>query len=134
MPLPQEPRSWETKDVQIDPLISPKPTNAQLARQGNQLHECVESLRDETQKELKGVKREIKGLSQEVAEIREHLLPKGKKVAGLSTDGQAFRRTVWAVATGGGALVFFYKVAIAIWPGVVAIALDLDHAIRSGGL
>lgn len=121
-PRPDEPRSWE-RPMKIDPITKTHPSNADLARQGNQLHDCLESAHSK-----------IDNVTIVVDEIKASLAPKGRKAAGLSTPLTAFLRTAGATATSIGGMVLLYKVALVAGPIIVSAALAVDHAIRTGGL
>jgi len=102
--------------MRVDPITSPRPTNADLAKGFNQLHACHEDTKEK------------------VVEIQHALgiTPGGKRVAGLSTPFKAFIRTAGATATAIGGLLLFYRAAVAIWPSAWAFLLALNHAVLSG--
>lgn len=102
--------------MNVDPITTNKPTNADLANGFNQLHACHE---------------DTKAM---VLEIRDALgITQGRKLAaGLSTPWKAFVRTAGASATAIAGVVLVYRFAIAIWPSVWTFLLALNHAILSG--
>jgi hypothetical protein len=102
--------------VNVDPINTTRPTNADLARGFNQLHDCHEDTKAK------------------VVQIQHALgiTPGGKPVAGLSTPLKAFIRTVGATVTAIVALVFVYRFAVAIAPGAWHFLQALNQAILSG--
>lgn len=109
-----EPRSF--LPVEVKPIRTSKPSNADLARGFNQLHLCHEDTKAK------------------VVEIQHALgLTEGqKKVAGLSTPFKAYIRSTAAAASAFGGLVLLYRAAVALWPGTWAFIQMANHVILSG--
>jgi hypothetical protein len=115
--LPGERRSFMGHPrVNVEPIPTKNPTNADLARGFNQIHTCL----DETRGTLDRV----------VAALG--LDDKGKPVAGLSTPRKAFIRTVLAVTTSIIVLAGAYRFLVAISPSVWALLKAVNTAILAG--
>lgn len=99
--------------MDVDPITTNKPTNADLARGFNQLHKCHEDTKDK------------------VVEIQHALgiVPGGKPVAGLSSPWKAFLRTTGATATAITGLVLLWRIGATLAPDVWSLLVHLNAAI-----
>jgi hypothetical protein len=103
--------------LEIDPMpAGRRVTLADLARGFNQLHQCHER----TQADVVLIKREL------------GLAAGGRRVSGLSSSWQAFRRTAAATASTILILGLAYKIAVLAAPGIWLAARALGHALLKG--
>ncbi len=111
--------------MKFDPISKEKPTVADLAKQGDQLHECLEHAHQK-----------IDNVTVVVDEIKTGLGlgPDGRKPAGLSSPFRAFVRTAAASATSIGGLILGYKLVLVLIPVVALLLHSVDIAIRTGRL
>jgi hypothetical protein len=115
--LPGERRSFMGHPrVNVEPIPTKNPTNADLARGFNQLHTCHEDTKATVEKIAGAL-----GLDD-----------KGKPVAGLSTPRKAFIRTVLAVTTSIIVLAGVYRFLVAISPSVWGLLKAINTAILAG--
>lgn len=112
-----EPRSWEP-ELRIEPLNKARPTNSDIAKLANQIHDCLEDHRAKTEASFVEVKADV-------SMLKEKLL--SRKTVATSSTFAAYMRSVWAVLTAFGTLLLAYKAWTIVWP-------PLDAAIRSGRL
>jgi hypothetical protein len=128
-PRPPETRSWEPPAVKIDPLIKARPSNQDLAKQGNQLHECLEGLKLDHNRRLGRVERDIRAVKEAlgVGDIK-------KKTLATQTPRAAWWRTF--AATGGAiaAAGVVLRTSEVIWPWVKGAAMAIYHAMLAGRL
>lgn len=127
--------------MQIDPISSVKPSNADLARGINQIHACFEDHKAITQRGVASATKaaavaaeKAAKASADIVSIREALgLTEGqKKVAGLSTPFKAFLRTAGASASALVAVIFFLRLSVALWPGVWSFVQTIWHVLMTG--
>lgn len=109
--------------MKSDPITKKNPTVLDLAKQGNQMHECLEQAHAK-----------IDNVTVVVDEIKAALAPKGRSASGLSTPFRAWFRTVGATATSIGGFIILYKVVLVLAPVALGALIAIDHAIRTGGL
>jgi hypothetical protein len=128
-PRPPETRSWEPPAVKIDPITSVRPTNADLGRGVNQLHECLEGLKTDHNRRLGRVERDMREVKDAlgVGDVK-------KKTAGTQTPRAAWWRTF--AATGGAiaAAGVVLRTSEVIWPWVKGAAVAIYHAMLAGRL
>jgi len=136
MELVEEPRSFAPTDerrVRTTPIDVNHATMRALARGHNQLHECLEGARND----IVEVDAKVVDVKADVAEIKKALGlgERPKKVAGLASTWQSFRRTVLATSTSITALAVLWVAARYIaWPMLVAGWEAFEHMARAGGI
>lgn len=114
-----EPRSFAPREgggVKTVPIDEDRPTMRAIARGHNQLHKCL----DKTQQDVAAIRTAL-GLDEN-----------GRRVAGLASSWQAFRRTVFATTTSIAAAALVYKVVVLVAPGVLLIWTALSRAMLKG--
>lgn len=118
----------EATQVKIDPITAKRPTNAELAKGINQVHDCLEEHKRSTSRAIRGLRRKTEIVERDVKEI------KSKVTSSPFTQPQwkQFYRQVLAVITALGALIFLLKVMYFAWPGVEKAALELWKAVVEG--
>jgi hypothetical protein len=125
---PPEIRTWEPPTVKIDPITSLRPSNRQLAIQGNQLHQCLESHKTDTTREFRHLKRDVQEMKDALG-----VGQKKQRVATQSTMA-AFWRTVMATTSSITAVGIIYRSVQVFGPSIKVATLALLHAMATGRL
>ena len=140
--------------MKMDP-VGDRPTNRDLGLRLVQVHDCLEGHKKsndahfhrltkenhEAKTALEAVKADVASVKVDVAAAKADLMsikegfgmqPGQKPTAGTSTPWQAWRRTLYASATGVTTVAVVYKVILAAGPGVWEAIKGLMHAAAHG--
>ena len=113
--------------MKMDPLPQICPTNKDLARGLNQVHDCLEDHKRLTEKNFKTLRGEMTTIKDGLG-----LQPGQRPSVGTSTPWEAWRRTVFATTTAITSVAVIYKIGLTIGPGVWEAIKALLHAAAHG--
>lgn len=118
MEVAHEPRSFAAGDrpLKTAPIDERHPTLAALARGHNELHDCL----DDARKDIVVIKDAL-GLGEG-----------GKRVVGLSSRWDSYKRTVLGTGSAIVTLAVFYRIMLALWPSIQSAARAM-LVLLSGG-
>lgn len=110
--------------MKMDPVPQDRPSNKDLARGLNQVHECLESHKRENDKHFLKLGKELAGLKSGLG-----MDPGQKQTIATNTGRQSFIRTALATASSVGGLFLLYRATIAISPILWHALVAINHVI-----
>lgn len=118
--IQSEERSFAPKKVtpvDLEPIRNPtKASNAVIARGINRFHKCLESHIEQTDTNFEKLEKAI-------IDLRNELLPGGKKPFAFLSTGQVSFRTVIGMLFGLPTAAYIYRLTVAMWPYINSFLL-----------